>query len=396
MSDLLPRKDAFYLEDGLVYLNGNSLGPMSKASEAMLNQTIQKDWKQGLVRSWSAADWISLSDKTGARIAPLIGAGPDTVMVADTVSVNIFKLASAALHLRKDRSVILTEEGSFPTDGYILDGLAAQTGTTVRRVKRDNILSSIDDDTACVLITHVHYVHGDLFDLDALSRQAHHHGALTIVDLSHTVGAIPVDMTGSGTDFAVGCGYKYLNGGPGAPGFAFVSDQYKDQLWQPLSGWMGHAAPFAFDEFYKPADGVQRLKAGTPPIISLAALYGALEVFDGLSMNDVWARSRALSQRFQKGIEDANIEGFDLQSPKDPEIRGSHLSYAHKDGYGMIQAMIDLGVIGDFRAPHFLRFGFAPLYLDESDIDKAVETLIRVFTTQSYKDPKYLTKKSVT
>ncbi len=388
----------FVLPPGVIYLDGNSLGALPvPTAEALARQTT-KAWGEGLIRSWNNAGWIDAPARIGGRIARLIGAAADEVVVTDSTSVNLFKLASAAVALRPGRRVILSESGNFPTDLYMLQGLCEQLGGAVelRCVPRDRIAEALDDTVAVLVLTHVHYTSGEMFDMAALTARAHAAGALTLWDLSHSTGAVPVDLTGTGADLAVGCGYKYLNGGPGAPAFAFVARRYQAGLRQPLSGWMGHAAPFAFVDDYQPAEGIGRVLCGTPSVLAMTALDCGVSTFDGVEMADVRAKSMALSGLFLDLLE-ARLPGvFELVSPRNAAHRGSHVSLAHPDGYPIMAALIAAGVIGDFRAPDRLRFGFTPLYLSYADIFDAVEILVRIMQADSWRDPRFAVRQAVT
>jgi kynureninase len=312
--------------------------------------------------------------------------------------VNLFKLASAAVAMRPGRRVILSETGNFPTDLYMLQGLCRQLGGAVelKCVPRDRIAEALDDTVAVLVLTHVHYTSGEMFDMAALTARAHAVGALTLWDLSHSTGAVPVDLTGDRADLAVGCGYKYLNGGPGAPAFAYVAHRHQAGLSQPLSGWMGHAAPFAFVDAYQPAEGIGRMLCGTPSVLAMTALDCGLATFDGVEMTEVRAKSMSLSSLFLDQL-DARLPGvFELVSPRSAKDRGSHVSLAHPDGYPIMAALIEAGVIGDFRAPDRLRFGFTPLYLSHTDVFDAVETLAKIMHTESWRAPRFAVRQAVT
>ena len=388
----------FALPPGVIYLDGNSLGPLPRATADALAQQAQVAWGQGLIRSWNTAGWIDAPLRIGARIARLIGAGADEVVVTDSTSVNLFKLASAAVALRPGRRVILSEPGNFPTDLYMLQGLCRQLGGAVelKCVPRDEIAAALDDTVAVLVLTHVHYTSGEMFDMAGLTARAHAAGALTLWDLSHSTGAVPVDLSAAGADLAVGCGYKYLNGGPGAPAFAYVARRHQADLRQPLSGWMGHAAPFAFVDDYQPAEGIARMLCGTPSVLAMTALDCGIATFDGVEMAAVRTKSMSLSSLFLDLLE-ARLPGlFELVSPRNAADRASHVSLAHPDGYAIMAALIAAGVIGDFRAPDRLRFGFTPLYLSHADVFDAVETLVRIMQTESWRDPRFAVRQAVT
>jgi kynureninase len=391
-------RERFALPDGVIYLDGNSLGPLPKATTERLRRTVEQEWGQGLIRSWNEADWINAPLRLGAKIARLIGARPHEVLVADSTSVNLYKLASAAAALRPERSVILTEPGNFPTELYILQGIAEQLGhkLRVRTVARDALKDALDAEVAVLVLTHVHYKSGEVHDMAALTARAHEVGALTVWDLSHSTGALPVELNAAGADFAVGCGYKYLNGGPGAPAFLYVAERWAEAARSPLSGWMGHAAPFEFVDDYRPASGVARMLCGTPSILAMAALEAGLATFDEVDMAQVRAKSAALSELFIALVE-ARLPGvFELASPREPALRGSQVSLAHPHGYAIMSALIETGVIGDFRAPDILRFGFTPLYTRHVDVFDAVERLDAVMADRRFEHPRYAERAAVT
>ncbi|MBY8823953.1 kynureninase [Sphingomonas colocasiae] len=399
MADPLRAKRAqFALPEGVVYMNGNSLGAAPVAAASGMDRAVCVEWARDLIGSWNLHGWIRAPQRVGASIARLIGAAPDEVVVADTTSVNLFKLLVAACTHRSGRSTILTEPGNFPTDLYIAQGVAATLpGRTVRTVTADRLSEAIDDDTAVVLLTHVHYRTGAMHDMAAITAAAHARGALVLWDLSHSVGALPVDMNGCDVDLAVGCGYKYLNGGPGAPAFLYVAKRLQDQLASPLSGWMGHGTPFAFDDDYVPAQGISRFLCGTPPVLGLAALEAGVAVFDDVSPADLLAKSRALSDHFIEMVEARCAgQGLTLISPRDASRRGSHVSFAHADAYALCQALIARGVVGDFRAPDAIRFGFTPLYLGFEDIWRAVDTLATVLEERAWDRQDYKVRAAVT
>ena len=388
-------RDRFRLPNGVIYMDGNSLGPLPRASAEALGRMVDVEWGRDLIASWNSHDWMGAPERIGDRIAPLVGAASDTVLVTDSVSVNIFKLAAAAILARPDRNVILSEPGNFPTDLYMIEGLRRlRPELELRLVPRAEIAGALDERTAVLMLTHVHYQTAEMFDLSALTLAAQGAGALTLWDLSHSVGAMPVDLAGANADFAVGCGYKYLNGGPGAPAFLYVAERHQD-LVSPLSGWMGHDAPFDFRDDYSPAKGISRWRAGTPPMLSLQSLEAALSIFDGLDMSAVRAASRRLSERFVSAVE-AACPALSLIGPRDSARRGSHVSFRHSHAYEVMQALIARGVIGDFRAPDALRFGFTPLYQTEDDIDRAAAILADILDSESWKAPEYAERRAVT
>lgn len=393
---LASRRDLFDLPDGVIYLDGNSLGALPRSVGPRLQAAVAQEWGGDLIKSWNTADWISLPRRVGARIAPLIGAGANEVIAADSTSVNLFKLAAGALKLRPGRRVILTEPGNFPTDLYILQGLRDFLGDVeLRVVEASRIAEALDESVALLLLTHVHYKTGAVHDMAALTAKAHAVGALALWDLSHSAGALPVNLRGAGADLAVGCGYKYLNGGPGAPAFLFITEALQDQFSTPLSGWMGHAAPFAFSDEYQPAQGVLRGLCGTPSVLGLTALESALDAFDGVDLGQLRAKSMRLGDLF---LEQAlgRCEGFELGCPRDAASRGSQVALTHEHGYPIMQALIERGVIGDFRAPDVLRFGFTPLYLRYVDVWDAVDRLAAVMASGEWRQARFNEVSAVT
>jgi kynureninase len=388
-------RDWFTLPEGVIYLDGNSLGALPRATAGRLAEVIQGEWGNGLIRSWNEADWIGLPQRVGARIAPLVGAAPHEIIAADSTSVNLFKLIAAALALRPGRKAILSEPGNFPTDLYMIDGLEKQGLAERRLAPRDSLAEALDDSVALLLLTHVHYKTGALHDMAALTRAAHEAGALVLWDLSHSAGALPVDLTLCRADFAVGCGYKYLNGGPGAPAFAFVAERHHAALRQPLTGWMGHAAPFAFSDDYAPGEGVNRLLCGTPPILGLAALEVGVDIIAEIGVERLYAKSQQLSEFFRLCIGELGLD-LDLASPADPAQRGSQLSFRHPDAYALSQALIARGVIGDFRDPDILRLGFAPAYLSFEDMAQAAGHLAEVLANREWQREEFRERAAVT
>ena len=410
---LAPHRRAFALPEGVIYLDGNSLGALPAATHARLREVIEREWGRGLIGSWNAAGWIDAPRQVGAKIARLIGAASDEVICADSTSVNLFKVLSAALRLQHataaDRDVILSERGNFPTDLYIAQSIAEMSGGRHRlvTVAADDIAYHIDDGTAVLLLTHVNYRNGHMHDMAELTRRAHFAGALTVWDLAHSVGAVPLDMQATGADFAVGCGYKYLNGGPGAPAFVYVARRHLramhgDRFAQPLAGWLGHLAPFEFSPEYEPAMGVDRFGAGTPSILALAALDCGLDTVLAAGIGALRAKSVQQTQLFIDLVEDrcAGL-GLTLVSPRDPARRGSQVCYAHEQAWPVMAALIARGVVGDYRAGEageagILRFGFAPLYLRFVDVWDAVEILREILATRAWDEPQFMAQKTVT
>ena len=394
---LRSRREEFELPGGIIYLDGNSLGPLPKAARVRLEEVIGKEWGQGLIRSWNDHDWIDAPLRVGNKIAKLIGALPGEVVVCDSTSVNLFKLIGAALAARPDRCVVLSEPGNFPTDLYMAEGAIGNRHCPVRlRLEPpERIADSIDSNTAVVLLTHVHYKTALVHDMRAITARAHECGALVVWDLSHSAGAIEVDLNGCDVDMAVGCGYKYLNGGPGAPAYLFVAQRHQAQLSSPLSGWMGHSRPFEFEDRYAPAEGIRRFLCGTPPILSLLSLEVGVDLILRSRMPDIVQKSRWLSELFVDLVAEI-CPSLKLVSPSDVANRGSHVSFAHPDGYSIMRALIERGVIGDFRAPDLLRFGFTPLYLRYQDVWDAAYTLADVVHSGCWADPRYAVRAAVT
>jgi len=392
-------RDQFTLPDGEVYLDGNSLGAMPAHLPQRMQQAIAAEWGQGLIRSWNDAGWIDLPQRVAAKVAPLIGATHDEVMVGDSTSVNLFKALAAALRLNPGRKVILTEQGNFPTDLYIAQGIAELFNVEIRYVDSDPsaINDALDASVAVLMLTHVNYRSGKVYDMAAITRAAQAAGALVVWDLAHSAGALHVELDAANADFAVGCGYKYLNGGPGAPAFVYVARRHLEQVRQPLSGWHGHAAPFAFVQDYLPAPGINRMQCGTPPLLSMIALDAALDVFDGVDMALLRKKSQALCDLFIQLVDERLSEhGFGLFSPRDREQRGSQVALTHPQGYAIVQALIARGITGDFRMPDILRFGFAPLYVRYIDVWHTVDVLAQIMAAGEWNQPKFLTRKAVT
>jgi len=393
-------REQFDLPAGVIYLDGNSLGVLPRRTAARVQQVVQQEWGEGLIRSWNTAGWIDLPQRVGNKIARLVGAGEGELVVADSTSVNLFKVLSAALRIvRADspsRQCIVSERSNFPTDLYIAESLAREHGMRLVLVEPDDIAEHLNADLAVLMLTQVNYRTGRLHDMAALTQAAHAAGGLTVWDLAHSAGALPVDLRGSHADFAVGCGYKYLNGGPGAPAFVWAHPRHAERFWQPLSGWMGHAAPFEFTPDYRPAPGISRYLCGTPPVISLAALECGVDTVLAADMNSLRHKSIALTELFIELVE-SRCAGLQLASPRDSTKRGSQVSFAHPSaGYPMMQALIARGVIGDFRAPDILRFGFTPLYTRFIDVWDAVEQLVQVLHSGEWREPRFNQRAAVT
>jgi kynureninase len=390
-------RDEFALPAGVVYLDGNSLGPPPRATARRLGEVVEREWGEGLVRSWNDSGWIDLPARVAARLAPLVGASEGEVVVADSTSVNLFKLLAGGLRLRPGRRVILSEEENFPTDLYVAQGLAALVDAELRLVPRARLRAALDDRVALLMLTQVDFRTGELHDLAEWSAAAQSTGALALFDLSHSAGALPVELDASGADLAVGCGYKYLNGGPGAPAFAFVARGHQQDFATPLAGWMGHREPFAFETLYAPAEGIARLACGTPPILSLAALECGVATIERAGVARLRRKSLALTDLFVRLVErECARHGLELASPRDAGRRGSQVSFRHAEGYAIVQALIARGVIPDFRAPDLLRFGLAPSFLRFVDVWDAVAALRALMEAREWERPQHRVRAKVT
>jgi kynureninase len=389
-------RERFRLPDGVIYLDGNSLGALPVAAARALAETAQRQWGEDLIASWNKHGWIDWPTAIAARLAPIVGAKSGELLMADSTSVCLFKLLAAAVRARPGRRTIVTQQRNFPTDLYVAQGLAEMLGLTLRAVEPDEVVAAIDVDTAVVTLTHVDYRSAAFHDMARINDAAHGAGALVVWDLSHSAGAMQVDLNATGSDLAVGCGYKYLNCGPGAPAFLYVAERLQDELHSPLQGWMGHAEPFAFDDEYCPAHGISRFLSGTPSILALSALDAGLATFDGIAMRDVAAKSRSLSQLFIDEVEARCGGELRLASPRDPAKRGSHVVFAHSESYAVMQALIARGVIGDFRAPDLMRFGFAPLYNNHAEMVRAAEILAAILASREWDQPRFKSRAKVT
>lgn len=389
-------RERFWLPKPIIYLDGNSLGALPATAVVRLWETAAEEWNEHLITSWTRHGWIDWPTTIAAKLAPIVGATPNQLLIADSTSVCLFKLLAAAVRARPGRRTILTQRRNFPTDLYVAQGLAEMLGLELKAVPADEVLQSIGADTAVVTLTHVDYRSGAIHDMCAITDAAHAAGALTLWDLSHSAGALQLDLDGAGCDLAVGCGYKYLNGGPGAPAFIYVAERLQDELHSPLQGWMGHAEPFAFDDDYRPAKGIAKFLTGTPSILALAALDAGLDTFESIAMADIEAKSRALSELFVAEVEARCAAQVRLASPRDPTQRGSHVVFAHPEGYAVMQALIARGVIGDFRAPDLMRFGFTPLYTRFEDVWRAAEALGEVLASAEWDQPRFRTRAKVT
>ncbi len=395
---LSPLRDKFVLPEGVIYLDGNSLGALPKATIEAQRDAVERQWGQDLIRSWNDNDWIGAPQRIGAKIAPLIGAKPHEVIVTDSVSVNLFKLIVAAAAYQGERRQILSEPGNFPTDVYVAGGAASVLPDhEVHLEQAGDLEDALGEDTSLMMLTHVHYKSGARHEMERLTAAAHDKGALALWDLSHSVGAIPVYLNGCDVDLAVGCGYKYLNGGPGAPAFLYVRESLQEELQSPLSGWMGHAAPFEFRDDYQAAPGLSRFLCGTPPILSLLALEIGLDLIADTDIVALAAKSAALFEMFAERIDARCADhGLELVTPREPEHRGSHISYSHESGWPIMQALIERGVIGDFRTPNILRFGLTPLYTSYEDVWRATESLGEILDAETWCDKRFAAAKAVT
>ncbi|ASJ75354.1 kynureninase [Granulosicoccus antarcticus] len=397
MSQSLPRKDLFSIPEGVIYLDGNSLGPLPKAVPARIAEVVNEQWGEQLIRAWNESGWMEQPGRVGDRIAALVGAPAGSVVMGDTLSIKVFQALAASVKMRPERRVILSDNGNFPSDLYVAEGLIDTIGKDyeLRVVDPEAVEQAIDETVAVVMLTQVDYRSGRMHDMARITRLTHEAGAVSLWDLAHSAGAVPVELASSGCEFAVGCTYKYLNGGPGSPAFIYVRPDLIETAQPALSGWMGHDSPFAFEQGYRPATSIERMRVGTPPVIQMSALEAALDVWNDVDMNDLRATSVALSERFIAEVE-RRCPALVLASPRDATIRGSQVSFAFEHGYAAMQALIAKGVIGDFRAPNIMRFGFTPLYLDEADVVAAVDILQDILDNKRWADPAFQVAQSVT
>ena len=386
----------FRLPEGVIYLDGNSLGASPNAAPMAIANTAERQWGEDLIASWNTHGWIDWPTTIAAKLAPIVGARPDELLIADSTSVCLFKLLAAAVRARPGRQTILSQQANFPTDLYVAQGLTDLLGLKLKTVPADEVLQAIDGDIAVVTLTHVDYRSARIHDMRGINEAAHAAGALTVWDLSHSAGAIELDLNSAGCDLAVGCGYKYLNGGPGAPAFIYVAERLQSELSNPLQGWMGHADPFAFVDDYRPVEGIGRFLTGTPSILALAALEAGLATFEGIAIAELAAKSRSLSELFIAEVEARCGDQVRLASPRDPTQRGSHVVFAHPEGYAVMQALIARGVVGDFRAPDLMRFGFAPLYNSRAEMVRAAEILANLLATREWDQPRFRRRAKVT
>ena len=397
---LAHKRGDFVLPQNVIYMDGNSLGPLPVGVTERISDVLSQQWGQDLIHSWNAHQWIDLPTTVGEKIAPLIGAAPEQVICCDSISINLFKLVASALALNPQRKIVLSQRDNFPTDLYMAQGLAKLLGEQrcqLQQVTAGQMEASLDDSIAVLMLTQVNFRSGHLHDIKRLTKLAQQHGVLVIWDLAHSAGALEVNLDADNVDFAVGCGYKYLNGGPGAPAFVYVAKRHQADATQPLSGWMGHRAPFDFESDYQAGDGIKRYLSGTPGIISMAALDAALEVFADVDMAQLRSKSVALGELFIRLVREApSLKPLKLISPTDPARRGSQLAFSHPQAFAISQALIEQKVIVDFRAPDIVRFGFTPLYLRFRDIWQAVQILENIVSSEVYLDAQYQQRNTVT
>ncbi|MEL7380060.1 MAG: kynureninase [Pseudomonadota bacterium] len=394
---MLPRKDLFELPEGVIYLDGNSLGPLPRGTRELVGKTVSEGWGGHLIRGWNDDNWMAQPVTLARGIERLIGAAPGSTVLGDTLSIKVHQALSASLSLRPDRRVILSDTGNFPSDLYMAEGLIAQLdrGHSLRLVAPDEVSNAIDQDVAVVMLTHVDYRSGRMHDLEAITRRAQKAGAVMLWDLAHSAGAVPLEIANSECEFAVGCTYKYINAGPGAPAFISVRPDLLERIDPALAGWLGHADPFAFEPEYRPASSIERFRVGTPAVLQMAALQGALAIWNKIDINDVRAACLRLSDLFIQQVE-SHIPELELVSPRAGSERGSQVSFSHPEGYAIIQALAAVDVIGDFRAPDILRFGITPLYLDDRDIIAAVDRLESIMRERAWDHETYKRRQRVT
>lgn len=397
MSDFLKTKSQFYIPEGIIYLDGNSLGPLTKKAQDRIQHTLNNEWGEMLITGWNKAGWMDQPNKVGDRIARLIGAASKTVTVGDTLSIKVFQALASAINFQKNRKVLLTDASNFPSDIYAAQGLInmLKADHELKIVNTDNLVENINENVAAIFFTEVDYRTGRRYDAKKIVKTAKQNGALVILDLAHSAGAIDTNLTELDVDFAVGCTYKYLNGGPGSPAFIYVNPNLINSLEPCLSGWLGHENPFDFSLQYNPASGIDRMRVGTPPVIALAALEASLDIWETVNIKDVRETSIQLTDQFIKGVEQ-KCPMLQLITPRIPENRGSQVSFSFKHGYAVMQACIERGVIGDFRAPDVMRFGFTPLFVDSQDVERASEILAEIMSKDLWNDPKFQKRNKVT
>jgi len=391
-------RDRYVTVPGEIYLDGNSLGLPPKSTLTHLDSNVRDGWGSRGIRAWMECDWINLPFKLGDTVAPLIGASAGEIVFADSTSVNLFKVVSAAVQLNDSRKVILTENGNFPTDEYVLQGISEfRDDLEVRAVSRDNIAEALKDDVSVLVLTHVHYKTGEIFDMEHLTKTAHKQGSLVVWDLSHSAGAIPVALNDCGVDFAVGCGYKYLCGGPGAPAFIYVRQEIQSKALPAIAAWMGHKAPFAFDSLYEPAEGIARFQSGTPPALGLIALQNGVEMFRNLKIEALANKSRLLGDLFiERLLAAPKMAKIHLGCPRDSKSRGCQVSFEHENSYAIVRALIKRGIVGDFRAPYTMRFGLPALYTRFVDVFDATTAILDVINTREWDSPEFTKQVAVT
>jgi kynureninase len=395
------KKNEFHLPPNTIYLDGNSLGPMPLAVAGRVQHTVEEEWKNLLITGWNKAGWYKQPRVLGDRLAPIIGAAPGSVVIGDTLSIKVYQALAAGIHMRPTRRVILSDSGNFPTDLYMAEGLIHSfnrehaLNLELVVVEPEAVAAHLNESVAVMMLTHVDYRTGRMHNMAELTSTAHNCGAVALWDLAHSAGAVPVDVSGVRAEFAVGCTYKYLNAGPGAPAFIYVRPDIADSVEPALSGWMGHAEPFAFERHYTAAPAIERMRIGTPPVLQMAALEAALDVWEAVSMDELRSRSIQLSELFIASVE-AECPQLKLLSPRDPELRGSQVSFTFNEGYAVIQALIADGVIGDFRAPDVMRFGFTPLYIDEDDVRQAAQILTTIMARRTWDQDHFKQRAAVT
>ena len=397
MTDFVATKARFHLPKGVIYLDGNSLGPLPEGAMHRAQQTIESEWGEMLIRAWNLAGWMDQPRRVGDKIVPLIGAEPGTVVMGDTLSIKMYQALAAALAMRPDRKIVLSDTGNFPTDLYMAKGLidSLARGHVLKTVAPEAVEDAIDESVAALMLTHIDYGSGRVHDMARLTEKAHAAGALAIWDLAHSAGATPVDLAGCRADFAAGCTYKYLNGGPGSPAFIAVAKTHQTAAQNPLSGWWGHAVPFAFDRDFRPDAGIKRFLCGTQPIISLRGVDVALDAMEGVEVAALRQKSLALTEFFMARV-NALLPELEIVTPREASLRGSQVGISFDKGYAVIQAMIERGVIGDFRAPDLMRFGFAPLYVRFQDAWDAADILADCIKAEVWRDPRFNRKLDVT
>lgn len=397
---LAAKRDEFVLPSNTIYLNGNSLGPLTRGAQRRGHEVIEQQWGKDLIASWNQHAWIDLPFTSAQKIAPLLGADASQLVCCDSVSINLLKLLSTCLQLQRPRTIILSQEDNFPTDLYVAQGLQSMLGPglcQLKTVAADELIGALDENIAVLFLTEVNFRNGDRHDIQQLTALAQNKGILVIWDLSHSTGVLPLHLDDWAVDFAVGCGYKYLNGGPGAPAFIYANKRHHERIEQPIQGWMGHKDPFAFDPSYKKGLGVTQFLTGTPAIVSLAILDSALDVFSDIEITTIYGKATALSELFLGLIKDADVlQELKLESSADPSLRGAQLAFSHSDAYGICRALNEAGVVVDFRSPDIIRFGFSPLFLRFEDIWLATQMLMKTLEDKTYLAEKYSRKLKVT